>query len=91
MQPVGHARFEEVVDLLVKQAGHRLAYLMIPKPRGLAVTHWYQRRLFRAAHVSPEVVTAASGSGPEALASRGDCANSAACSSAAELGAISDS
>jgi 2-polyprenyl-6-methoxyphenol hydroxylase-like FAD-dependent oxidoreductase len=27
------------------------------KPRGLAVTHWYQRQLFRAAHVSPEVVT----------------------------------
>jgi citrate lyase subunit beta / citryl-CoA lyase len=36
VQPVGHARFEEVVDLLVKQAGGRLAYLMIPKPRGLA-------------------------------------------------------
>jgi len=36
VQPVGHARFEEVVDLLVKQAGERLAYLMIPKPRGLA-------------------------------------------------------
>jgi 2-polyprenyl-6-methoxyphenol hydroxylase-like FAD-dependent oxidoreductase len=28
-----------------------------PRPRGLAVTHWYQRHLFRAAHVSPEVVT----------------------------------
>jgi 2-polyprenyl-6-methoxyphenol hydroxylase-like FAD-dependent oxidoreductase len=28
-----------------------------PKPRGLAVTHWYQRQLFRAAQVSPEVVT----------------------------------
>ena len=29
-----------------------------PKPRGLAVTHWYQRRVFRATHVSPDVVNA---------------------------------
>ena len=29
-----------------------------PKPRGLAVTHWYQRRIFRASHVSPDVVKA---------------------------------
>jgi 2-polyprenyl-6-methoxyphenol hydroxylase-like FAD-dependent oxidoreductase len=29
-----------------------------PKPRGLAVIHWYQRRVFRAAHVSPDVVNA---------------------------------
>jgi 2-polyprenyl-6-methoxyphenol hydroxylase-like FAD-dependent oxidoreductase len=29
-----------------------------PKPRGLAVTHWYQQRVFRATHVSPEVVNA---------------------------------
>jgi citrate lyase subunit beta/citryl-CoA lyase len=36
VQPVGHARFEEVVDLLVKKAGDKLAYLMIPKPRSLA-------------------------------------------------------
>ncbi|MFY9511873.1 MAG: aldolase/citrate lyase family protein [Rubrivivax sp.] len=36
VQPVGHARFEAVVDLLVQRAGARLAYLMIPKPRGLA-------------------------------------------------------
>jgi citrate lyase subunit beta/citryl-CoA lyase len=34
--PVGHARFEAVVDLLVQRAGARLAYLMIPKVRGLA-------------------------------------------------------
>jgi 2-polyprenyl-6-methoxyphenol hydroxylase-like FAD-dependent oxidoreductase len=26
------------------------------KPRGLALTHWYQRRIFRAAQVSPEVI-----------------------------------
>jgi citrate lyase subunit beta/citryl-CoA lyase len=36
VQPVVHARFDEVVDLLVKEAGDRLAYLMIPKPRSLA-------------------------------------------------------
>ena len=34
--PVGHPHFEAVVDLLVQQAGARLAYLMLPKPRGLA-------------------------------------------------------
>lgn len=34
--PVEHARFEAMVELLMRQAGHRLAYLMIPKPRGLA-------------------------------------------------------
>ncbi|RSM53343.1 hypothetical protein DMB66_39100 [Actinoplanes sp. ATCC 53533] len=28
-----------------------------PRPRGLALTHWYQRQVFRACHVSPEVVT----------------------------------
>lgn len=33
---VDHARFEQVVQLLVQRAGARLAYLMIPKPRGLA-------------------------------------------------------
>ncbi|MGW4941836.1 FAD-dependent oxidoreductase [Actinoplanes sp. NPDC004185] len=27
-----------------------------PKPRGLALTHWYQRQIFRATHVSPEVI-----------------------------------
>ncbi|WP_212994398.1 NAD(P)/FAD-dependent oxidoreductase [Actinoplanes auranticolor] len=27
-----------------------------PRPRGLALTHWYQRRIFRALHVSPEVI-----------------------------------
>ncbi len=36
VQPVGHPQFEAVVDLLVQQAGQRLAYLMMPKPRGLA-------------------------------------------------------
>ena len=36
VQPVGHVHFEAMVDLLVQQAGARLAYLMIPKPRGLA-------------------------------------------------------
>lgn len=34
--PVTHAKFETQVDLLVQRAGTRLAYLMIPKPRGLA-------------------------------------------------------
>ena len=33
---VDHARFEPVARLLVQRAGARLAYLMIPKPRGLA-------------------------------------------------------
>ena len=36
VQPVGQVHFEAMVDLLVQQAGARLAYLMIPKPRGLA-------------------------------------------------------
>ncbi len=27
-----------------------------PKPRGLALTHWYQRQVLRASQVSPEVV-----------------------------------
>jgi citrate lyase subunit beta / citryl-CoA lyase len=34
--PVDHPRFHDVVDLLVKQVGDKLPYLMIPKPRGLA-------------------------------------------------------
>ncbi|HET9823651.1 MAG TPA: aldolase/citrate lyase family protein [Burkholderiaceae bacterium] len=34
--PVDHARFEALVDVLVSRAGERLAYLMVPKPRGLA-------------------------------------------------------
>jgi citrate lyase subunit beta/citryl-CoA lyase len=33
--PVDHLRFEELVDVLVQRAGDRLAYLMIPKVRGL--------------------------------------------------------
>jgi citrate lyase subunit beta/citryl-CoA lyase len=36
VQPVAHARFGDVVDVLVSKAGARLAYLMIPTPRGLA-------------------------------------------------------
>ena len=36
VQPVDHARFDAVVDLLVQRAGARLAYLMVPKVRGLA-------------------------------------------------------
>lgn len=36
VQAVDHPRFEDVVDLLVKQVGLRLPYLMIPKPRGVA-------------------------------------------------------
>ena len=36
VQPVDHPRFEEVVDVLVRRAGQQVAYLMIPKPRGLA-------------------------------------------------------
>jgi citrate lyase subunit beta/citryl-CoA lyase len=36
MQPFGHARFEAVLDVLVSRAGARLAYLMLPKPQGLA-------------------------------------------------------
>ena len=34
--PVDHARFEAVVERLVQKAGAKLAYLMVPKPRGLA-------------------------------------------------------
>ncbi len=36
VQPVEHPRFDEVVDLIVRRAGEKLPYLMIPKPRGLA-------------------------------------------------------
>jgi citrate lyase subunit beta / citryl-CoA lyase len=36
VQAVGHARFDEMVDVLVRQAGSRLAYLMIPKVHGVA-------------------------------------------------------
>ena len=34
--PLAHARFEAVLELLVHRAGARLAYLALPKPRGLA-------------------------------------------------------
>jgi citrate lyase subunit beta/citryl-CoA lyase len=36
LQPAEHPRFEDVVDLLVRQVGQRLPYLMIPKPRRVA-------------------------------------------------------
>jgi citrate lyase subunit beta/citryl-CoA lyase len=36
VQPVEHARFDAVVELLVQRAGARLAYLMVPKVRGVA-------------------------------------------------------
>ena len=36
VHPVGHPSFENDVDTLVRRAGSRLAYLMVPKPRGLA-------------------------------------------------------
>ncbi|MGL6110453.1 MAG: HpcH/HpaI aldolase/citrate lyase family protein [Rubrivivax sp.] len=36
VMPVGHAAFDEVLSAVVHAAGARLAYLMIPKPRGLA-------------------------------------------------------
>ncbi len=36
VQAVDHRRFDEVVNVLVARAGARLAYLMIPKARGLA-------------------------------------------------------
>jgi citrate lyase subunit beta / citryl-CoA lyase len=36
LQTVGHARFDDIVDLLVQRAGPRLAYLMCPKPHGVA-------------------------------------------------------
>ncbi len=34
--PVGHPAFEQVANTLVGKAGHRVAYLMVPKVRGLA-------------------------------------------------------
>lgn len=36
VHPVDHASFADDVATLVGRAGHRLAYLMVPKPRGLA-------------------------------------------------------
>jgi citrate lyase subunit beta/citryl-CoA lyase len=36
VQPVDHPAFDAVVSQLVRDAGARLAYLMLPKPRGLA-------------------------------------------------------
>ena len=34
--PVAHPQFDEMLDTLVRGAGARLAYVMCPKPRGLA-------------------------------------------------------
>jgi citrate lyase subunit beta/citryl-CoA lyase len=36
VHPVDHPAFEADVDTLIRRAGSRLAYLMLPKPRGLA-------------------------------------------------------
>lgn len=36
VHPIDHPSFEHDVDTLVRRAGSRLAYLMVPKPRGLA-------------------------------------------------------
>ncbi len=36
VHPVDHAVFEQDLDTLIGRAGHRLAYLMVPKPRHLA-------------------------------------------------------
>ncbi|MBN8509700.1 MAG: CoA ester lyase, partial [Burkholderiales bacterium] len=36
LQPVEHPAFERVLQTVVHGAGARVAYLMIPKPRGLA-------------------------------------------------------
>ena len=34
--PLTHPKFDEMLDVLVARAGSRLAYVMVPKPRGLA-------------------------------------------------------
>ena len=34
--PVAHPKFDEMLDTVVRGAGERLAYVMCPKPRGLA-------------------------------------------------------
>ena len=36
VQTVDHPAFERMVDVVVGQAGERVAYIMVPKPRGLA-------------------------------------------------------
>jgi citrate lyase subunit beta/citryl-CoA lyase len=36
VHPLDHPAFEAEVDTLIRRAGSRLAYLMVPKPRGLA-------------------------------------------------------
>ena len=36
VHPIDHPSFEHDVDTLVRRAGSRLAYLMVPKPRGVA-------------------------------------------------------
>jgi citrate lyase subunit beta/citryl-CoA lyase len=35
VQTVDHPKFEQMVDIVVGQAGARVAYLMVPKPRGI--------------------------------------------------------
>lgn len=35
VQTVDHPKFEQMVDVVVGQAGARVAYLMVPKPRGI--------------------------------------------------------
>ena len=47
LPPVGHPLFLQVLDVLVQRAGSRLAYLMLPKPRGLVDVE-------RAAHLLNE-------------------------------------
>ncbi len=36
VQPLGHLAFERVVDAVVRHAGERVAYLMLPKPQSAA-------------------------------------------------------
>jgi citrate lyase subunit beta/citryl-CoA lyase len=36
VQPLEHRCFDEVLDTVIAKGGQRLAYLMLPKPRGLA-------------------------------------------------------
>ncbi len=36
VQTVEHASFEDMVDIVVREAGKRVAYIMVPKPRHLA-------------------------------------------------------
>lgn len=49
VHPVDHPAFADDVDTLVSQVGDRLAYLMVPKPQGLADV---QRALAHITHAS---------------------------------------